>query len=68
MGTLMNENPSYTITYSVPATGERKTRSIRRDRLRAGVEKLRKDIRNGVLNDVTVINRFGVDVTVDWFG
>lgn len=68
MGALADGDPSYTLTYSVPSTGERKTRNITRDRFRAIVEGLRKDIGRGTMIDVVVTDRHGEDVTVDWFG
>lgn len=68
MSALSDENPTYTISYEVPATGRRKEHTVRRDDLRRTLRTYTDMIRDRTILDVKVINRFGEDVTVDWFG
>lgn len=66
MGALMDENPPYRVTFH--DRGKAVNETWGRDELRSRVEGLRKAIGSGSVTDMKVTNRFGDDVTVDWFG
>lgn len=68
MGALMDDNPPYRIEYLVVETGKHEADTVTRDDFRRTLPGWVHSVEHGMIADVTVTNRHGVNVTGDWFG